>query len=410
MQPGPRDLIVWDIIEEHADEASFLGAQWERALDSPVVDLGGLADGVERRLCAHLDALLVAGPRVADKLLLPAIADDEPELAFVAALALLASPAPTHADAVVRRWSLASGRERVPLTRALCLAPGAPHRADLHAALTRDDPSLRAAAIDVLGFHRTLRPTDIDPLRGDPDPTVRHALVRAAGDPALGLASLVRESLHTTDAGHLAAALTSAAILGLPELPAACRLALDRDDAAGARALLLTALTLDDPATLLSAIDRPPALFALGFTGNFAAAEACVRCIRDDNHPALAFEAFTALTGTALPHRPPPDDDALPELADDDLTADIASGPEHELPLPDPDVVLAWWHAHADRLPRPRLHADDRPTLLAALHHAPMRRRHALALRLAIRTGHPQLETRAPARRQLAALRRLATA
>ncbi|HEY0134808.1 MAG TPA: hypothetical protein VGB85_12030, partial [Nannocystis sp.] len=382
----------------------------ERALDSPAVDLDGLASGLERRLCAHLDALLVAGPRVAAKLLLPALADDDPERAFAAALALLAAPEPAHGDAVLRAWSTATPRRRKPLTRALTVAPAAPRRPELRAALTAADASLRAAAIEVLGFRRALQPRDLDPLRLDPDPAVRHALVRAAGrDPTLDLRSLVRDALHAQQPEHLAAALASAAILGLPELPAARQQARARDDEAGALALLLTAFT--DPAALLAELDRPRAVFALGFTGSFAAAEACVRCIRDGKHPALAFEAFTALTSADLRHAATPDDDALPELADEDLTADIASGPEDDLPLPDPDLVQAWWRANADRLPRPRLPtlADDRRGLLLALRHAPMRRRHALALRLAIVTaGAAQLETRAPALRQRTALQRLA--
>lgn len=410
MTYGPRDLLLWDVIEEHADEASFLGAQWERALDSPGLDLTGLANGLERRLCAHLDALLVGGPRVADKLLLPALEDDDPQLAFAAALALLASPQPAHGDAVLRAWSVAS-RRRLPLTRALTIAPTAPRRSELRAALTDDDASLRAAAIDVLGFHRVLRPRDLDPLRDDHDPAVRHALTRAAGrDPTLDLRALVRDQLHAHAPDHLAAALTSAAILDLPEFPAACRQALARDDEAGALALLLTAFTTADPTAILAAIDRPPAVFALGFTGSFAAADACVHLIRDGKHSALAFEAFTALTAADLRHAATPDDDALPDLADEDLTADIATGPEDELPSPDPAIVQAWWQANADRLPRPLLPtlADDRRALLLALRHASMRRRHALAMRLAIVTGgHAQLETRASARHQLAALQRL---
>jgi len=69
----------------------------------------------------------------------------------------------------------------------------------------------------------------------------------------------------------------------------------------------------------------------------------------------------------------------------------------------------AQWERALDKLPRPQLadhagHADDRNSLLQALRRGSMRRRHALALRLAIVTGgHTQLETRAPARRQLLA-------
>ncbi len=410
MSAARLEPVLWDIFEEHLDEAAFLGAQWERALDSPLVDLSGLATGLERRLDAHLGALLLGGPRIVDTLLLPAICDGEPGPCLAAALVLLASPVPGQAEAVLTAWSQATGPRRRALTRALTLAPRAPQRPELRAALTASEASRRAAAIDVLGFHRVLQPQDIDALRGDPEPTVREALVRAAGrDPTLDLRPLVRDELSAPTTDRLTAALTSAAILNLPELPAACRAALARPDAAGDRAHLLLALTADDLTPLLTGTRRA-AVHALGFTGNFAAAERCVHCITHGIHPALAFEAFTGMISTTLPHLPAPDVDALPDLADDDLTADIATTPEDDLPLPDPAAIQTWWRQHHDTLPRPRLpgHADAPATLLAELRRASMRRCQTLALRLAIvSAGHTQLETRASARRQLTTLARL---
>jgi uncharacterized protein (TIGR02270 family) len=396
---------LWDVVEEHLDEASFLGSQWERGLDSPDTDLAQFAGGVERRLLAHLDALLVGGPPVAERTLVPALADEHRPTCFAAALALLALP--DTRDAVLAAWAQADGPQRAPLTRALACSPAGAEL--VRAALTDADPGRRADALEILGFHRALRTDDVPPLLAERDPAVRAALVRVAirtGDARL--ASVVHAELSAPTPGRAAAALTAAAILGLPEFPDARRAALPRLDECGDRALLLLALTGDGEPALL-ADERPAAIFALGFTGSHAAAERCLVLASAGRHVALAFEAFCHLTGATLPHLPRPDEDPLPPLAEEDLENVLASRPEDALPLPDLAAWTAWWQTHRDRL-RSSLpgRPGDRPALLAALQRAPMRRRHAVALRLAIVTrGRDQLETRASARRQYAGLRRL---
>ena len=52
-------LILWDVIEEHLDEAEFLFERWDRALFQPSFNLDELAKTFEPRLFAHIDALLL---------------------------------------------------------------------------------------------------------------------------------------------------------------------------------------------------------------------------------------------------------------------------------------------------------------------------------------------------------------
>ena len=66
---SPSDLILWDVIEEHFDEAEFLLEQWERALHSPGYTLTELGATLEQRPEAHLDGLLSAVRAVAEHLL-----------------------------------------------------------------------------------------------------------------------------------------------------------------------------------------------------------------------------------------------------------------------------------------------------------------------------------------------------
>src|SRR5258705_6910781 len=99
---------LWDISEEHLVDAGFLWTQRERALESPRHTLAEVATGVEERLLAHLDGLIVGGAPVAEKLLVPVLEDDsaDPELLVVASLALLEGTLPDAEDAVLSGLSL----------------------------------------------------------------------------------------------------------------------------------------------------------------------------------------------------------------------------------------------------------------------------------------------------------------
>src|SRR6185369_129808 len=76
VMPAARS-IPWDIYEEHLDEAAFLWGQWESALDAATFALHDVMVGPEERLRAHLDGLVLGGARVAEKLLVPALGDDD---------------------------------------------------------------------------------------------------------------------------------------------------------------------------------------------------------------------------------------------------------------------------------------------------------------------------------------------
>ena len=93
--------VLWDVAQEHLDEAEFLVEAWLAATRSPRLSLADVQRTVERRLLAHLDGLVVGGPPVADELLWPALADDSdapPTRIAAAALALTIDAAPKTQD------------------------------------------------------------------------------------------------------------------------------------------------------------------------------------------------------------------------------------------------------------------------------------------------------------------------
>jgi uncharacterized protein (TIGR02270 family) len=159
---------------------------------------------------------------------------------------------------------------------------------------------------------------------------------------------------------------------------------------------------------------RPGVLWALGFSGRVAAADACVELMRNKPVAALAGEAFSAITGLriaeeyALP--PEEEEEALPPLEEENLDADLTPKPEDALPKPRAESVAAWWQEARKRMDVKQRYLSGQPftpqALLDALVSAPMRRRHALALELALRSrGAIQVPTRGFVAQQLTAVK-----
>ncbi len=167
---GEHMVIRLDIAEEHLHEAGFLHAVWEKDLRSPIFTLDEIAKGPERRLLAHLDGLVLGGPEVAQKLLLPAICGDDPDLVFAAALALLMGERSVDFEVVKVALEQAKRGTRPAICRALALAPS-PDLGRKLAPLALSAPAIRADLLEVLGYLRLDPGLPLDPLfaSGEPD-------------------------------------------------------------------------------------------------------------------------------------------------------------------------------------------------------------------------------------------------
>lgn len=409
--------MLWDIVEQHLDEAAFLFGQWEAALVSPSYTLASVADGPEERLLAHVDGLLVAGTPVRERLLEPALADDDRTRVFAAALVLLESPGRDRFDHVVARLDAAEAGSRVALARALQLAHRPGIDRELLALAAAGNPRRVGPALDALAFRRVPVSADLFRVAGavqaaDVLPTALRA-ARFAGARAF---PFVDRALRSPVAAVREAALEAGLVLGLRSAWAACQSTVKAKEPGCGFALLGLALGGEpsDADVLIKALAvdalRPAALFAAGFTGRVEAADACAAHLRDEKVTRLAAEAFSAITGLAIrgefrATEPPPRDEPIP-LEQEDLDADVVPGLDAALPVPAPDVVEAWWkRARPSFDPRVRYlggKPHDAASLQVALIDGPMRRRHALGLELAIRTrGEYALQTRGWATDQL---------
>ena len=423
--PFSEEQILWNVVEEHLDEAAFLWGQWERALISPLFSVRQVAERVERRLLAHVDGLVVGGVSVARRLLGPALTNGMADEACAAAWALLNSEDAAAAEAVFSALCVVGGRQRIAIARAIALSPGRSTEAWLYALLGKEDPELRAIALDALSFQRKDVRDNLQASLQDPAPAVaRSALLAAARLAPSAHPRLVRRLLDDPEPTVREAALVTGALAGMREVLAVSRRLLGNPGPPSATALLLLALS-EDPADrrqLLYAAaaskHQPEVVFALGFSGDAESAAACVELARNPTLTSLAGEAVVGITGVDLEQErligmvPPSENEIeLPPLERECMNTELSVTSEDELPVPDPSALAAWWQQRGALRPGTR-YLYGRPisneSLLDALAAAPMRRRHVLALDLAIRTGgEAHLETSGLAEEQMTQLIKL---
>lgn len=410
---------MMDVLEEHLDEAAFLWSQWESALVSAHHDLEDTAE-CEERLLAHVDGLVVGEKPAVEELLLPGLETDEPECVSAAALALLAGGGRLELEETLKVLDSGDELQRAGVGRAMELSESEGLDAVLLQRLEAEDPALQAVAFQVLSFRGVLpQERRLKWLyRDDAGP-----VIAALRDPR----PLSRDIAHTVlpqllvdpRPGVRGAAILAGLVSSARAAWKACRKV--AEEGGSGRRLCLTVLALGgderDVEWLVGLLTqealREDVLWALGFSGQALAAEACLGWMGDDRAAALAGEAFSAITGLKLEgeyrQAQKEERDELIPLEQEDLEADLVPGPEASLPVPALEPVERWWQKARKDFERGirylRGSRFDAGTLLEMLGREPMRRRPVLALELAIRSrGAHSLQTRAFTRRQHAEL------
>ena len=422
------ELILWDVLEEHFEEAAFLFGQWESALHSPAFDLAGLAK-IERRLEAHVDGLIVGGIDVARKILDPELTNgDDPNRALVAALALLFSGGDEIADRVLETAVHAETPLGRTLARALVLASvESIDRSLLNRIRSVAPESQKALLLDIL----TGRGMDGGELlcewSASSDPRLIGAVLDAAARFARhDLVAFAEEHL-TSDEPVRAKALGAAVALGSRTGWQLCRELAQQPKTTGFDALSYLGLLgqPSDQEILYAQLDNPAqaerALWALGFVGTLRAGDVCLEHLGSEEGRVAkaAAEAMSWIGGFDLHDRrfraerqEPAEEETLPPLEEDDLDADLAPDGLDNLPVPNRDALARWWEENRRRLtPDGRNilgRVDGQAALIHALEAGALWRRHGLALELQIRSEgrlHVSTDAFSPRqRRHLAAL------
>lgn len=421
-----EDLVHWDVVEEHLDEAEFGCDELDRMFDHPLLTLAEVGRGIEARLHAQLDGLVLGEEPVAERLLAPAIV--ESGLASrgritAATIALLhgrkyrlVGPGLLHEEPHVRAATL----------RGCQLAGASTIEAwALDRFREQKDASLRAALLPLV--MERLEPSVVLECLQKDEPELVRAAARAVsrGQPRM-FGPVMEYLLEHEDPDVRQAALLGGLAWGSSRAWSACQqqaLATDaRADTLALWALLAGPAQHEAIAKRLQVeAQRAAALFALGFSGNPAQVPVLIEHLghSDPLTCKLASQSIALITGLdlrdddyALPESAPaeagtlpkPDDDpeareALPELEDDDLDADLVPAPEHALPSPNPAAIAKYWDQSRGQLDERKRYLRGLPLTLEsvfdALEQAPLRVRHVLALMLGVRTaGQCWLDTR----------------
>lgn len=423
-QPAADARILWDVMEEHFDEAEFLFGQWRTLLDSPLYTHEEFAAGPEARLLAHLDGLAIGGLPVVERILWPLIAqgDGDAGRVRVAALAVAQLGDRGWLDAVVAELGRATDRDhREALAQGLVASDRGDVSTRVAAALERSPDAVgRAQWLQLLAARGGIPGPAVSTLLADPDPEVRAAALattRFAGS-SLGLRA-AESMLHDPDEVVRGVAAEVGCIFGSHNAWSSTLQQATQPSAPAAQVgpSMARAALIGEPRYVTALIERvrdesvrADALWALGLSGRVAAADAVLDWLGDEDVGPLAAEAFRAITALPDDERYFPDpvpttqDEAAEEedvaFEDDDLDADLSGAPQDDLPLPASDAIRAWWSEH-------RAHFDPMCRFVAGRHAhsaayaealgaSSMRRRHSLALEVAMRThGAQHLASRA---------------
>jgi uncharacterized protein (TIGR02270 family) len=398
---------IWDVLEEHLEEAGFLWTQREQALASPRWTIAEVAAGPEERLLAHLGGLALGGANVEEELLAPAVADADAGKVAVATSALAArgrldlvrgavkQDAPGSSTAIVRGLAFA--------------APAAAQRA-LLGWLDAPEPHVQAIAVAALASRGAAPERAVRLALGSSDPTLLAAGLRAAAALGDGARAEIEASWASPHPGVHDAGVEAGLAIGLRGAWSASRRAADAGEASALDLLVLAASgARGDIGRIVTAAGvattRGAALFAAGFSGWSEAAELCVTHLGDPAVAGVAGEAFEAVTGLAIEGLYAAPEPNEPDPYDDGAEAGPSVGPEAELPQPDAMEVASWWREQRARFAEGRW-VEGRPygsdALLRVFLGGSTRRRGPIARELAIRSmGQYRLDTGAPASEQL---------
>lgn len=391
----PSQLVSWAIVEETLDDAVFLWQRRDGKLAAHDWTLSDLENWVEDRLVGAVEGLVVAGDAGVDRFLGPGLTSDEPSHVAVSSYALLSSGMLRGIEIFKAAFLAATDARLLALGRGLELAPGA---IDALAASVKTAPEpVLATWLGACAFQQRPTGRPIGEFLGSRDVTVQrvgarllrfadHGTRQACQGLAIGLADAEARDL----------AVESLLIGGLPQAWPMCRDLAGPAGGGSGRMLLLLAMigAADEHKIVLDALGdetrQKDAIWALGFGGRRAGADACLDFLAQGRHEKLAAEAFSAITGLDLAAAglvaPPPGPEGSVLIEDEDLPVNL-SEPEDLLPAPDvggdPVVEPATWPTRRQH-PVPR-GPSGHPRSTAR---TPGQRSHAPAPRSGHRDGH----------------------
>ncbi|MEY4511628.1 MAG: hypothetical protein RLZZ450_3750 [Pseudomonadota bacterium] len=414
-QEAERDLVLWDVVEEHLDEAAFACRLFSGAFDSPVLTLSDLREHDEKQLRAHLAGLLAPGPSAVTRLLqgeLAAPPEPDPDRLLAVAFALLAHG---RDDLVTLALGSAVAEISSAAQRACELAAGPAFDAWVLRQLDSPRPEVpRKRLLRVAASRNLVLENVLEALQSDDADEAAAAAACARLAPAQRHLFALEWALDHPAAQVRDAALVSALAHGSAQAFQRCRERASDPQQVSQLAMLLVAL-LGGPVdhqvlqhNLTLETHRHAAAFALGYCGQAAVADTLIEALAspDVRLAKLVGEALCTLLGLDPGQggyrsaRSESEPSSLPPLEEEDLDASLEPVPDADLPLLGKAAVGDWYRARQPDLAVTQRLLEGAPWTIDQavrfLERAPLRRRHPIGLWLSIRSGGAlRIDTRA---------------
>lgn len=344
------------VIEQHAEEASFLALLRDYAVRAPHYSLNDLLK-LDRRIEAHLDGLRIAGPVGLETLLqlgpnasgeIFAVAVLALESGNSAALSKLSEHLHKYPEAE-RFFSAALGWLEWEL-----VSPW------IERLLVSPEPLFRRLGLTACGMHRRDPGAALLAGLSHADPSVLARAARSAGELRRRdlMAAIRAHRLHSSDAVRFWANWASAQ-MGDEEALEPLRQFAEQAGEFQLRALavLLCWQQRDASIAWLRGLMQSPAhrrlvIQATGLFGDPVTIPWLIQQMHELPLARVAGEAFTLITGADLALldlelKTSPDFDSGPN--DDPSDPNVSIDPDQDLPWPDPQLVENWWQANQNR-------------------------------------------------------------
>ncbi|WP_437882283.1 TIGR02270 family protein [Pseudomonas sp. LRF_L74] len=407
-------MIIRNVLDQHAEEASFLGGLRLQAVHAPNYDLKHL-QRLEERIEAHLDGLSIAGAAGLDVLFEQFSPHAEAELFATTVLAFRAGDNGSLAKLAAHLRQTTHG-ERA-FTAAIGWLQWPEVQPWVERLLASAEPLFRRIGLAACGMHRHDPGPALLSALGNADSHVLARAARTAGE--LRRRDLMRDirvhRLHA-DAAVRFWANWATAQMGDEEALGPLRLFAEHAGPFSLRALrvLLCWQARETSVTWLrglmqSTAHRRLVIQAVGLFGDPFSVPWLIQHMQALPFARAAGEAFSLITGADLAEldlelRDYPDYDAGP--TDDPGDPNVEMDPDTDLAWPDPLKVDAWWQANRTGFQAGTGYLLGKPfseaQCLAVLRDGSQRQRIAAATLLArFIPTRPLFPTSAPAARQL---------
>jgi uncharacterized protein (TIGR02270 family) len=415
MRNTKRILIIPEVVEEHAEEASFLWLLRDAAVSAPHYLLADLVR-LEDRLEAHLDGLRVAGEPGWEIVKGQLVEIGEPGEVFAAAVLAFGS-----GDSARIQEVLAAATAKPASVRAVISALGwlTYDQASRHIKplLAAADPLLKRVGLTASAIHRRNPGPTLTEAFTAADPLLKARAFRVACE--LGLVDLhitLRAHLKAKDpACRFWAAWSIALLNGHENAVGVLQSIAEAGGPFSVRSVKLAMRRLPprNARTWIKKLIRELGQLRIAAIGAGALGdpEIIPWLIDQMKVPALARvagESFSLLTGVHIAYDklegPKPEGfEAGP--TEDPEDENVAMDPDDNLAWPDPALVKKWWEERRGSFAKETRYLLGQPitveSIRQALQTGYQRQRAAAAIELALlNPGRPLFEVRAPARRQ----------